>query len=304
MWTVSTQDGQVEKKIAWIASRAWGVVTYAELRAAGISAAQVKWRADKGLLIRMYPGVYRVGHTAPSVEAEYMAAFKACGPEDALAGLAAGYLLGIVRRRIPPPPTVFTRTNRDIEGIETRRRRLHHHETWLFKGIRITTVARTLADLSSSLPFDELARTCHEAGVRYRTTPRQVENILRLHPNIAGSRKLRRIMRGEARVALSKLERRFLELLREAGLPLPITNRVVGAHRVDCHWPEYGITVELDSYTYHGSRHAWEQDRRRERDAYRGGVKHHRRYTYNDVFEDSTAMLAELRSLLAQPLAA
>ena len=294
------QDGQVERTIARIASRSWGVVTFAELRAAGISAAQIKWRADTGSLIRVYPGVYRVGHSAPCVEADYLAAVRACGDEAVLGVRSAGYLMSILKCRLPPRPTVFTRTNRQIEGIETKRRRLEEHEIWTIKGIPVTSPPRTLVDLASVLSFDDLARACHEAGVRYRTTPRQVEAILARHPNARGSKKLRRIMRGEARVTLSKLERRFLELLREAGLPLPVTNRPAGGRRVDCRWPDHGLTVELDSYTYHGSRHAWEQDRRREREAYRRGDQH-RRYTYSDVFEDPRAMLEELRGLLAVP---
>jgi hypothetical protein len=55
--------------------------------------------------------------------------------------------------------------------------------------------------------------------------------------------------------------------------------------------------VELDSYRYHHSRHAWEQDRRREREA-RGRGDEFRRYTYGDVFEGPRLMLAELRALL------
>ncbi len=111
---------------------------------------------------------------------------------------------------------------------------------------------------------------------------------------------MRSVLRGEVRVSLSKLERRFLALLREAGLVLPQTNRVAGGRRVDCRWPELRLTVELDSYTYHHSRHAWEQDRRREREARARGDEF-RRYTYGDVFEDPTLMMAELRRLL--PLA-
>jgi hypothetical protein len=83
-----------------------------------------------------------------------------------------------------------------------------------------------------------------------------------------------------------------------AGLPRPITNRVATERRVDCRWPAHRLTVELDSYRYHGTRHAWEQDRRREREAHARGDDH-RRYTYGDVFEDPRQMLAELRRLLA-----
>jgi hypothetical protein len=78
---------------------------------------------------------------------------------------------------------------------------------------------------------------------------------------------------------------------------LPQTNRPAGSRRVDCRWPEQRLTVELDSYRYHQSRHAWEQDRHREREAHARGDDF-RRYTYGDVFDDPRMMLAELRALL------
>jgi hypothetical protein len=152
-------------------------------------------------------------------------------------------------------------------------------------------------DLASLLSFDALARACHEAGVQHRTTPRQVETVLARRSNTAGAAKLRRVLRGEARVALSRLESRFLELLREAGLPLPETNKRAGERRVDCRWPEYRLTVELDSYRYHSSRHAWELDRRREREA-RAREDQFRRYTHGDVFDAPQLTLADLRRLL------
>jgi hypothetical protein len=107
-----------------------------------------------------------------------------------------------------------------------------------------------------------------------------------------------RVLHGDVPVTLSRLEARFLELLGEAGLPLPVTNRVAGGHRVDCRWPQHRLTVELDSYRYHQSRHAWEQDRRREREA-RARADEFRRYTWGDVFEHPALMLAELTALLA-----
>ena len=71
-----------------------------------------------------------------------------------------------------------------------------------------------------------------------------------------------------------------------------------GGKRVDCRWKKQKLTVELDSYRFHNTRHAFEQDRRRERDAYARGDDF-RRYTYGDVFEHPAQMLAELRELLA-----
>ena len=150
--------------------------------------------------------------------------------------------------------------------------------------------------LAAHVPSDDLARACHEAGVRYGTTPQQVDAILR--PNAPGAKKLRAVLHGDTKITLSKLEQRFLELLRDEGLPLPHTNRQAGTRRVDCRWPAHRLTVELDGYRYHRSRHAWEQDRRREREAHARGDDF-RRYTYGDVFEQPALMLAELRGLIA-----
>jgi hypothetical protein len=128
---------------------------------------------------------------------------------------------------------------------------------------------------------------------------RPVEAVLARRPRSPGATKLRQILRGNVRVTLSKLEARFLTRLREAGLELPQTNRAASGRRVDCRWPARRLTVELDSYRYHHSRHAWEQDRRREREA-RARDDEFRRYTYGDVFEDPQLMLAELRVLLSK----
>ena len=166
---------------------------------------------------------------------------------------------------------------------------------WL--GIPVTSVPRTLVDLAAVMQIDDLARACHEAGVRYRTTPADVEAVLARRPNSRGAAELRRILHGDVRVTLSTLEARFLGRLREAGLVLPQTNRLAGGRRVDCRWPAQRLTVELDGYRYHQSRRAWEQDRRREREARARGDEF-RRYTYGDVLETPRLMLAELRALL------
>jgi hypothetical protein len=214
-----------------------------------------------------------------------------------LSGRAAGHLLYLLKGAAPPPEVTTPSQNR-VPGITTRRTRLLDPEdriTW--RGIPITTVARTLADLAAHLSTDDLARACHEAGVRHGTTPTMVEAVLARRSTTPGAAKLGLVLRGEVHVTLSKLERRFLELLRETRLLLPETNRPAGGRRVDCRWPEQRVTVELDSYRYHHSRHAWEQDRRREREARARGDEF-RRYTYGDVFEHPVPMLSELRALI------
>jgi hypothetical protein len=285
-----------DRVLARIGGTAHGVVTRVELLAAGVTRAEIKRRLASGSLIREYPGVYRVGHRAPNLEARYLAAVRACGEKALLCGMAAGYLFGAIKG-LAPPPEVTAPARRRVRGVKTRRLAVEPRDAIRFRGIPVTTLPRTLVDLAAVLDLDDLARACHEAGVRYGTTPAQVAAVLRRRPKSPGAAKLRLILDGDAAVTLSRLERRFLALLREAGLPLPKINRPAGSKYVDCRWPERSLTIELDSYRYHHSRHAWEQDRRREREARARGDEF-RRYTWGDVFERSAQTLAELRALL------
>jgi hypothetical protein len=280
--------------MARIANRAHGVVARAQLLRGGISAKEIEHRVSTGALIRVHRGVYRVGHRAPSLEARYLAAVLACGEGAVLSGRAAGHLLGLLKG-VAPPPEVTAPSERRVRGIATRRSRRIEAAEW--RGIPVTTIPRTLVDLAAALDEDELARAVHEAEVRHRHVPALVDAVLTRCPNAKGAGTLKGVLRGDTRVTLSKLESRFLKLLREARLPLPRTNRMAGTKRVDCRWPEYHLTVELDSYRYHHSRHAWEQDRRREREAHARGDDF-RRYTYGDVVEAPEAMLAELSRVL------
>ena len=276
------------------------MVTRRALLAAGISTRQIKRRVRSGALLVEYRGVYRVGHRAPSREARYAAAVEACGEGALLRGRAAEHLHGLLRGPAPPPE-VMAPTERHMEGLITcRSRRMDPRDATAVLGIPVTTVARTLVDLAAVLGIDALARACHEAGVLYGTTPGDVGAVLERRPTSPGAAKLRKVLHGDINVTLSTLERCFLSLLKGERLPLPETNRIATGRRVDCRWPTHRLTVEVDGYRFHRSRHAWEQDRRREREARARGDEF-RRYTYGDVLEDPRFMLPELRNLLHRP---
>jgi hypothetical protein len=177
------QSTTVEATLAMLAGRSHGVVTRVQLLRAGVSPAEIRRRVHRGALIRVHPGVYRVGHRARSVEATFLAAVWACG-----------------------------------DGVITHRAR--SVEATAHRGIPVTTVPRTLVDLAAHLSLDALARACHEAGVLHNTTPRQVEAVLAKRPTTKGATKLRAVVRGDMPLTLSELERRFQRRLKEAGLPL------------------------------------------------------------------------------------
>jgi hypothetical protein len=282
-----------DEVLAGLARRAHGTVSRAEMLGAGISRREIARRVERGRLIRQYPGVYRVGHAAPSSDASFMAAVKACCEGAALGGQAAGYALALLKGK-PPRPEVVTHTERRVKGIRTRRAR---RQTTTVRGIPVTTVPETLVDLAAVLEPDALARACHEAGVKYGTTPRHVDAVLKRRPNAPGSKKLRAIMRGDTPVTLSKMERLAFARISAAGLPLPEANRIASERRVDLRWPGL-LTVELLSYRFHNSRYAWERDHARRREA-RARGEEFRAYTWTDVTEEAGPMVAEIRRLVS-----
>src|SRR4051794_31660872 len=119
---MARQNRTVAHALAHMAARAHGVVTWAEMLRAGISEDEIRYRARVGSLIRVHRGLYRVGHAAPSVDAHYMAAVKACGPTAVLSGFAAAHLLSLLKGR-PAAPEVTTTSERRVRGVITHRRR-------------------------------------------------------------------------------------------------------------------------------------------------------------------------------------
>src|SRR5918999_5246012 len=116
------QGRTVEQELARLAGSQHGVVTREQLLRVGIRPHQIDRRLRSGVLLREHRGVYRVGHRAPSLEARYLAAVRACGAGALLSGRAAGHLFGLLKGTAPAPE-VTAPTERRIKGVKTRRAR-------------------------------------------------------------------------------------------------------------------------------------------------------------------------------------
>ena len=163
-------------------------------------------------------------------------------------------------------------------------------DTMIFERIPMTTVPRALLDAAPSLEPSALCRACHEAWVRCRVTPAQIEACIARNPAKPGAAKLRRAYGADA--TLSELEKGFLAPARRHGLPRPRTNIDIAGDKVDCHWAHHDLTIELHSFRFHGSRWGFETDNTRRRRS------HHLPFTWGDVFERGDETVAELRPLL------
>lgn len=282
--------------IAKVADRQHGRITIEQLRRAGVNGDRItRWLAE-GRLRRVHQGVYALGHLAPSTLGDYMAAVLAGGEAVCLSHAPAAYVCKIIRGTPPPPEiTIPPHACRRRPGITIHRAALQRGDVFEVDGIPVTSIPRVLLDLAPRLASHELTRACHEAWVHHRTRPEHIEACIARSPRKPGIAKLRAAL--GAPVTLSELERAFVRLLAMHDLPRPRTNIDRSGDKVDCHWPDRDLTIELLSYGFHATRHAFETDvarRRRSR---------HIAYTWGDVTERAAQTAAEVAQLLSRPAA-
>jgi very-short-patch-repair endonuclease len=94
-------------------------------------------------------------------------------------------------------------------------------------------------------------------------TERQLVDVLDRAGHHRGARKLHRILTDAPGLTLSEAERVLRRLLRQAGLPQPITNYAIGRYKADFAWPDQMLIVEYDGFSTHNHRQAFHHDRRR-----------------------------------------
>jgi hypothetical protein len=236
-----------EAPLVQLAARQHGLVTAAQLGRLGLSRAAVSKRVRAGRLHPKYRGVYALGHPRLSQEGEWMAAVLAAGPGAALSHLAAASLHAIWRRRADGIDVIAPGNRRPRRGFRLHMcRDLDPRDITRRHGIPVTTVPRTLVDLTDVLDWAPLANVIHEAAYRKCFDPRATRAAM---GRANGRRKLATL--DEALAAhqagsagtRSGAEDRFLAAVSTAGLAEPRVNTRI---EVDFHWPEHGLCVEVD----------------------------------------------------------
>jgi very-short-patch-repair endonuclease len=259
-----------EHPIAALADRQHGVVARWQLIALGYTAREIDRRIEAGRLHSIHRGVYAVGRRKLTVRGRWMAAVLACGPEAVLSHRDAAALHDLRRSgsRTAVHVTAPGRSRHNRPGIHVHSvRHLHPDDRTAVDGIPVTSVHRTLLDYAETARPQEL-RWAFEAYDRLDLLDmRELDVAIARNPGRRGSRPLKAltsVYRG-APETRSGNERRFLALIRDAGLPEPSVNVVVAGIVVDFFWPKHRLVVEVDSYRYHHTPADRAEDRRKER---------------------------------------
>jgi very-short-patch-repair endonuclease len=268
-----------DRAIAELAARQRGVVTTAQLEAAGIGRRGVAHRVAHGRLTRVLRGVYRVGPVEAPFARE-MAATLATG--GALSHHSAAMVWGLRPPHDGPVHVTVEIPARSRDGLKVHRSASLNAA--VRNGLPVTTAARTLHDIATLVPRRELDRAVEEAQIRGLVTARELRG--RAAAAIA-----------EPRLTRSEAERRLLKLIERARLPRPATNVRVAGWEVDAFWPPERLVVEVDGYAYHGNRAAFERDRRKDAALVAAGYAVIR-ITWRQLADEPLAVVALLARLI------
>lgn len=249
-------------RLALAAEGQHGVIGFDQLDSLGVTPRQLSQLADRGLVDRLAQQAYRLPGVPQSWRSDLTAGLFSLGPTAVVSHEAAAKL------------HEFDRFNREVLEFTVRRKRRggdvvagRVHTTQVLSlvditevdGLKVTTPARTIIDLAALRIKDVRLEAAIDSSIRLglATLDEIVGRLGQLRGSgRSGVRRLDRLLMTSG--GHSKLEREFLKLVHDYGLPVPVPQVVHcrdGRHiaRVDFLFVEHRIVVEVSGGRGHSS---------------------------------------------------
>jgi predicted transcriptional regulator of viral defense system len=241
-----------------------------QLLTAGFSDDEVRRFVREGRLSPLRRGVYVQGPLPDDALARHMlqvkAALRGLADDAVVSHVSAAVLHGLRIWAVPLNRVHVTRPRRNGGRCGTF---VHVHtapldpaEVVVVGGLPVTSLARTVADLARSVPFEQ-AVVLADAAMFYRRADRidrtELAEALERAPRWPGSPAARRVMAFANGLSESVGESRSRAAIAAAGLPPPVLQWEVNAAgtgafigRVDFGWPELRTVGEFDGLVKFG----------------------------------------------------
>jgi len=289
------------RPISELAKQQHGVVSIWQLAELGFSKDEISRETTKARFHQIHHGVYAVGHTSLSRQGRCIAGVLSCGDGALLSHRSAAWLWGLTKWS--PPIVEVTATS----PRETRQEiRVHSaaalapEDRSVTEGVPVTAVPRTLLDFAALDPrfLGGAVEGAERLGLLDMIS---IDALIKRSRGFRGVARLRdavELYRDRA-FTRSRLERRFLALVKRGGLPRPSMNYFAEGYELDAYWQAERFAVELDTYDHHGGHIAFEQDRLRQEDLKLAGIEM-TRVTGIRMDREPEAVVARLRRLLVQ----
>jgi len=248
---------------AWLSTHV-GIISSAELVAAGCGPRNVSRMVDSGEIVTMLPGVFRSAQW-PCNREQKLAAVCARNSAASIAFTTAGQLWSwrrmtdplihvLVPHGVSPEmPEVVVHRCRRIDPVDIVQRA---------DGIRLTSPPRTMFDCADMIGMEATAsvleQLLNERMVTFGTITDTVRRLY--HPQRPGSKTILAVIQSRPawRVALqSDLEFKVLEEMARQRLAMPVTQYAIRPPgydhdiAIDFAWPGVKLAIEVDHPAWH-----------------------------------------------------
>jgi len=267
-----------------------GLVSVEQLRASGVTPWAQHRLAAEGWMRRIAPRVYAV-RGAPDTHRQRLRAGLLClGERSWVSYEAAAALHGLDRSKSTAVEFTVERPRRPrvVPFVVHSTTRLAPIDHVVVDGFRVMSATRTIFDLALAGAHPRRIEAAIDSAVHLQLSSPEV--LARRLAELRGSgrwgcRLVEEMITDSG--GHTMLERRFLELAREAGLPRPRTQVVFGSDdrfiaRVDFLFQEVGVVVEVSGQKGHASPSERARDAHRRNELQDLGLRVFE-YTWDDV---------------------
>ena len=287
-----------------------GIVTAAQLRAAGKSVRQIRAMVEDGELVRLSVGIYATADLAELVPRldigdllSACAAATALGPSAVVSHETAALLHGLSLLGRPPavltvtrPPGVGSRSARP--GVRVHCAALPAEHVGGRFGVPVTTVARTVIDLARVLDFRAGVVVADSALQQKLTSNKELKAVIAACQRWPGLRRAAEVAEFADGGAESPLESLARIAFRDSGLPPPELqveirdSEFIG--RVDFLWKQFRTVAEADGATKYEDKSRASYEFRRDAKLRDAGLEvvH---FTWKDITGDAGAVASSIR---------
>lgn len=275
------QNFQLDSLIAELATTQHGVFSRAQAFDLGATRALIDRRIKTGRWIREGTRVLRLPGTQPTYEQTLFVAWLSWGTDAVISHCAAAKLHGLMGFAARGVELTVPRTRKRNGPGVVHTNALRRNEITQVGGLPATTVARTFIDVAGICDPTIVGRALDDALRRKVVSVKWLAWSVGLTP--PGRRGIGVIgdllrQRGFEPGTDSQFEIDFLRRLLKSGLPEPEAQFEVWRDgqllgRIDFMYPEAGLAIEVDSYTFHSIYTDWERDRLRLNDLTEAGIR-------------------------------
>lgn len=299
--------GEITRAVIEHAQRNGGVVTRSEALALGLAPTTLATRVRDGVLVRVARGVYALPGAS---EPDLVILAGACRKLGAVVSHQSAAVMHTLDRyqHVKPSVSVPRRRSNVYPGVTVHQLTdLTDAHIVVRDGLPITTPERTVIDLAAVLGKARLERVI-DNGLTARRL--DLDLLVALFTQLGrrgkpGTAQLRTILsqRGTGyRAPESELERRLIELIRDAQLPAPTLQfqppwLAPTNGRVDLAYPGHQLVIEGDSRRWHTLLNSFELDRKRDNAAQLAGWRT-LRFIWDEIMQEPEKVVRAIAQAL------